>query len=173
LSLRSPKDILENKVKIKERDHRTVKIEKKRKQLDILKVKNIEEILFLLKKSKRIQEDLLLIKDEDLFLVFQPWRPSIGQYIEYRCFINFNKLVGICLYKPEYYSTLTSIPVALIQHYIEQLLNIITYPKCAIDVFIKDNKVYFIEINPFDEFTDTFSFDFDEINSTEHLICKL
>jgi hypothetical protein len=176
LSTRSPKDVLENKIKIKSKDHRTVKLEKKKKQLDILKVSSVEDVKYLLRKSKRIKEDIKIFQKIDkLYLVFQPWRPSLGISTEYRCFINFRKLVGVCLYKPEYYSSLSSIPIEMISHFISQLLNVIKYVKFVVDIFIKkdDDKVYFIEINPFDEATDTFSFDEYEINNTSQLLVTL
>ena len=172
LSTRSPKDILEKKIKIKERDHRTIKLEKKIQQLEILKVKSEDDVYYLLKHSKRIKEDMESTT-EQLYLVFQPWRPSLGTAVEYRCFINNSKLVGICLYKPEFYSTLSYIPVEMISFFVTQLLSRISYERFVVDVYCKDDRVYFIEINPFDEDTDTFSFNYEEITNAKHLIVKL
>jgi hypothetical protein len=177
VSLRSPKDVLEKQIKIKEKDHRTIKLEKKIQQLNALKVSNINDIIYLLLNSKRIKEDFKLylkdIKADELYLCFQEWRPNLGNSTEYRCFIKNRKLIGICLYKPEYYSSRTIIPVDEIKHFIEQLLKIIKYVDFIVDIYHKDNKVYFIEINPFAEFVDTFSFEWNEINNTDKLLVTL
>ena len=48
--------------------------------------------------------------------------------------------------------------------------------KYVIDCFIYNNdltKVYFIELNPFEDFVDTFSFDYDVINNTKTLLITL
>jgi hypothetical protein len=183
LSNRSPKDILEKgKLEILDDDHRTIKTEKKIKQLNILKVKNIDDINFLLYNSNRCIEDILEYNKDitkKLYLVFQEWRPNLGKSVEYRCFINNNKLIGICLYKPEYYSSRSIIPVEIIQHFINQMLQL--FQKINLDRYILDcfifndnpNKVYFIEINPFNEYIDTFSFDYDILNNTEYLLITL
>ena len=184
LSNRSPKDILENnpELKILDDDHRTIKTEKKIKQLEILKVKKPEDITRLLNLSKRCQEDIDLYNKDPtkrLYFVFAKWRANLGKSTEYRCFIKKNKLVGICLYKPEYYSTRSIIPVEVIHHFIKQMIQIfkkINLERYVLDCFIYHDdpfKVYFIEINPFEEYIDTFSFDYDEINSTENLIITL
>jgi hypothetical protein len=127
--------------------------------------------------SNRTKEDLkLYLKEEDvddLYLCFQPWRPSLGIGTEYRCFIKNKKLVGICLYKPEYYSTVSVIPVEEIKYFIQQLLVRTNYQKFTVDVFYTDNKVYFIEINPFEEYVDSFSFKWNEINNTDKLLITL
>jgi hypothetical protein len=177
VSVRSPKDVLEKEIKIEEDEHRTIKLEKKKNQLNALKVSNIYDIIYLLLNSKRIKEDFkLYLKETDadeLYLCFQPWRPSLGIGIEYRCFIKNRKLVGICLYKPEYYSTLSVIPVEEITFFIEQLLERVSYQKFIVDVFYTDNKVYFIEINPFEKYVDTFSFRWEIINNTDKLLVTL
>ena len=99
----------------------------------------------------------------------------MGISTEYRCFINNKKCVGVCLYKPEYYSTLSYVPIEIITYFLDQLLIIIPFERFVVDIFIipGDNKVHFIEINPFDETTDTFSFDYEEINKATHLLVKL
>ena len=61
LSNRSPKDILEfNSIyEIDDDDHRTIKLQKKLKQLEVLKVNNIKQIEYLLNNSRRTKEDIL------------------------------------------------------------------------------------------------------------------
>jgi hypothetical protein len=183
LSNRSPKDILETgNLEILDDDHRTIKTEKKIKQLEILKVKNINDINYLLNNSIRCKEDIEdYNKDysKKLYLVFAEWKPNLGKSVEYRCFINKNKLVGICLYKPEYYSTRSIIPVEIIQNFINQLIDIFIWrdlDRYVLDCFIYNDepqKVYFIELNPFEDFINTFSFDYDVINNTENLLITL
>ena len=177
ISNRSPKDILEKEIEILDEDHRSIKLEKKIKQLSILKVDTVEKVIDLILKSERVIEDFkLYLQEEDvdsLYLVFQPWRPNLGIGAEYRCFINNRKLVGVCLYKPEYYSTRHVIPLELIVYFINQLLEIIDYDRFVVDVFELDSKIYFIEINPFEEFVDTFSFDWEIINNTNTLLITL
>lgn len=177
LSLRSPKDVLEKKYPIHPDDNRKIKLKKKIKQLNVLKVRDVSKVEKLLLKSKRTKEDLNLYINEaeadPVYLVFQPWRPNLGRGVEYRCFINHRKLVGICLYKPEYYSTRSVIPVNLITHFVQQVIQVLKYKRFVVDVYEQNNRIYFIEINPFEEFIDTFSFDWDTIASTENLIVTL
>ena len=110
LSNRSPKDILENdyNLEILDEDHRTIKTEKKIIQLEILKIKSISDIEYLLLNSKRCQEDIEDYNQDftkRLYLVFQEWKPNLGKSIEFRLYINKSKLIGINLFKQEYYST--------------------------------------------------------------------
>ena len=183
LSNRSPKDILEKgELEILEDDHRTIKTEKKIKQLDILKVTNIDDILFLLNHSKRCIEDIEEYNKDytkKLYLCFAKWRPNLGKSVEYRCYINNNKLTGISLYKPEYYSTRSVVPVEIINHFINQMIELfkkINLDRYVLDLFIYNfnpREVYFIEINPFEDFIDTFSFDYDVINNATTLLITL
>ncbi len=185
LSNKSPKDILENDpiLQINEDEHRSIKLEKKIKQLNILKVNSIEKIEYLLNNSKRTIEDMELFSNysgkSKLYLVFQDWSPNLGKSIEFRCFIINNKLVGICLFKPEYYSSRTVIPVEIIQFFINQIiqyLECLNLKKYVIDCFIYNDNIYdvhLIEINPFDEYTDTFSFEYDDIINTKTLLITI
>ena len=185
LSSRSPKDILEKNTQyeIFDEDHRTIKTEKKIKQLEILKVYNSDDVLNLLNKSKRTKEDMQLYLDykncnEHLYLVFQEWKQCLGNGKEFRCIIRDYELIGICLFKPEYYSTRTTIPIDLIKKFINQMIKQIkkiNMSKCVCDIFIPfdELRVYFIEFNPFDENTDTFSLDYDELNKTKTLLVTL
>jgi len=179
LSNRSPKDILkyDKELKINDEDHRTVKIEKKIKQLDILKINSIEKIEYLLNNSKRCEEDMQLFSiyngNSKLYLVFQEWKPNLGKSIEYRCFVNNSKLSGICLFKPEYYSSRTLIPVEILKNFCDKIIEELKLKKYIIDCFIfNDDKynVHFIELNPFDDNTDTFSFDYEDIVNTDTLL---
>lgn len=181
LSNRSPKDILENdsKLEILDDDHRTIKTEKKIKQLEILKIKSVSDIEYLLNNSKRCQEDIEdYNKDfsKKLYLVFQEWKPNLGKSIEFRLYINKSKLIGINLFKPEYYSSRTIIPVEVLQNYSNQMIklfNKINIDRYILDCYILNDdklKVYFIELNPFLEDANTFSFEYEDINSSEYLI---
>ena len=130
----------------------------------------------------RCMEDILeFSKDitKKLYLVFQDWRPNLGKSTEYRCFINNNKLTGICLYKPEYYSSRSIVPVEIIKHFVEQIIqqfSLKNYERYVLDCFIYNDdpeKVYFIELNPFEEYVNSFSFDYDIINNTDTLLVTL
>jgi hypothetical protein len=184
LSNRSPKDILESdsEIEIFDNDHRTIKTEKRIKQLDILKIKCCEDINYLLNNSKRAREDIEEY-DKDiskkLYFVFAEWKPNLGKSVEYRCFIKNNKLVGICLYRSEYYSSRSIIPIETIKYFVDQIINLFSvkeYEKYVLDCFIYNNdpnKVYFIELNPFEEYVNCFSFDYDVINNTDKLLVTL
>jgi hypothetical protein len=184
LSNRSPKDILEygGELEIEDDDHRTIKTEKKIKQLDILKVTNCQNINYLLNNSKRAKEDIEEYNKDyskKLYFVFAEWKPNLGKSVEYRCFINNKKLVGICLYKPEYYSTRSIIPVEIINNFINQMIqqfSLKNYHRYVLDCFIYNDdptKVYFIELNPFEEYIDSFSFDYDIINNTDTILVTI
>lgn len=171
LSLRSPKDALEEKIPIEENDSHEVKLKKKRKQLDALKISSVRSIVPLLKKSRRVREDLEMYQEDSVSLIFQDWRPSTGP--EYRCFIKDRWLCGICLYKPEYYSPRTSVPVKRIEHFVAQLLERVPLDRFVVDMFVDQTKVHFIEINPFKPFVDTFSLDYDQLEMTSTLLVTL
>jgi hypothetical protein len=100
LSNRSPKDILEYDTiyEIDDDDHRTIKLQKKIKQLEVLKVIKISQIEYLLNNSRRTKEDIYAFAKYNgktkLYLVFQEWKPNLGISVEYRCYVNKSKLVG-------------------------------------------------------------------------------
>jgi len=184
LSNRSPKDVLWSggELEIKDEDHRTVKTEKKIKQLNVLKIQRCSDINYLLNNSGRAKEDIEEY-DKDyskkLYFVFAEWKPNLGKSVEYRLFVNNKKLVGICLYISEYYSTRSIIPVEIIKHFCDQMIELFSvkdYERYVLDCFIYNDdpeKVYFIELNPFEEYINSFSFDFDVINKTETLLVTL
>ena len=179
ISQRSPKDAFMKEYKPKKSYHYSKLLELEKLRKEKLMVNSINQIYILINKSKRVKEDFLLFskqnKIDSLYLVFQEWRPSNG--VEYRTFIKNKKLIAICLYKPEFYSSKTCIPVELITNFINLFLNIKfikeTYNNLILDIFVDNNRVYFIEINPYEEYVDTFSFSWDEINNTSQLIIKL
>jgi hypothetical protein len=183
LSNRSPKDILESgQYEILDEDHRTIRTQKKIKQLEILKIKNTLDIEYLLLNSKRCQEDITDYNEDytkKLYLVFQEWKPNLGQSIEFRLYINKKKLVGINLFKPDFYSTRTIIPVEILLHYSKQMIelfNTINLDRYILDCYINHDdplKVYFIELNPFIEDANTFSFEYTDIDSAQYLIVTL
>lgn len=188
LSSRSPKDILEFDMtwEIKHEDHWSVKMEKKMKQISVLKVTSYDDVLNLLKKSYRTKDDMKLYlekyeennKINNLFLVFEEWKDILGHGKEFRCFIRDYELIGICLFRGEYYSSRTTVPILIIAHFIKQMilkLKEINMSRCVVDIFIphKSNKVYFIEINPYDRQTATFNFNYDELEETDDLLITL
>jgi hypothetical protein len=188
LSSRSPKDILEfhEDWEIKHEDHWSVKMEKKMKQISVLKVTSYEDVMNLLKKSYRTKDDMKLYLQKyeennqinNLYLVFEEWKNILGHGKEFRCFIRDYELIGICLFRGEYYSSRTTVPILIIAHFIKQMmlkLKLINMSRCVVDIFIPNNsnKVYFIEINPYDRQTATFNFDYDELEETEDLLITL
>jgi len=179
LNTRSPKDILENKpeLEILDSDDRKIKINKKIKQLEILKISNYEDIIYLLNNSKRVKEDIELFINSNtsnkLYLVFTKWKQILGNYIEYRCCIVNKKPISISLFKPEYYSSFTIIPVEIILLFLYQIVKKLDYNDYVIDVYVKNNKCYIIEINPLCEETDLFSLDYYDIINSDNLIVTL
>lgn len=185
LSNRSPKDILEYDTiyEIDDDDHRTIKLQKKLKQLEVLKVTKISQIEYLLNNSRRTKEDIYAFSkyngNTKLYLVFQEWKPNLGISVEYRCYVDKSKLVGISLFKPEYYSTRTIMPVEIIQHFANQIIpvfNKFNLNRYILDLFIYYDKPYevqFMEINPFISEAHTFSFEWDDINNTDTLLVTL
>ncbi len=185
LSNRSPKDILEfNSIyEIDDDDHRTIKLQKKLKQLEVLKVFKVNQIEYLLNNSRRTKEDMIAFSKYNgktkLYLVFQEWKPNLGISVEYRCYVNKSKLVGISLFKPEYYSTRTVMPVEIIQHFTNQIIPIfdkINLNRYILDLYIyydKPFEVQFMEINPFISEAHTFSFEWEDINNTDTLLVTL
>ena len=186
LSNRSPKDILEYNSIYEindDDDHRTIKLQKKLKQLEVLKVSEINQIEYLLNNSRRTKEDMIAFSKYNgktiLYLVFQEWKPNLGISTEYRCYVNKSKLVGISLFKPENYSTRTVMPVEIIQHFTNQIIPIfdkLNLNRYILDLYIyydKPLEVQFMEINPFISEAHTFSFEWDDINNTDTLLVTL
>ncbi len=188
LSSRSPKDILEfdDEWEIRHEDHWSVKMKKKMKQISVLKVTSYDDVMNLLKKSYRTKDDMKLYLQKyeennqinNLYLVFEEWKDILGHGKEFRCFIRDYQLIGVCLFRGEYYSSRTTVPILIIAHFIKQMilkLKLIDMSRCVVDIFIpnKSNKVYFIEINPYDRQTATFNFDYDELEETDDLLITL
>jgi len=178
LNTRSPKDILEvnTDIEIFDEDSRQIKLNKKIKQLEILKVNNYNQVLYLINNSKRLKEDIqdfLDNKFNKLFLIFSKWNPILGKYTEYRTSVVNNKPTSISLFKPEYYSRYTIIPVEIILVFLYQLIKKINLENFIADVYIKDNKTYLIEINPLCPDTDLFNLDYDDVINSDNLIVTL
>ena len=188
VSQRSPKDAWAKELKAKKSDTPERKLELEQQRKSKLCVSNLDQIYPLIFKSKRVQEDFELfinqsdkensqIKVPNLYLVFQDWRPSNG--VEYRLFIKELKLIGLCLYKPEFYQKNITIPFGIIERFVKSFLSIgfvkKNYLNLILDVFVDkfNGNVYFIEINPYEDYVDPFSFTWDELNKTKNLIIKL
>ena len=178
ISQRSPKDAYANEFIASETDSYKHKLflEIKRKQM--LLVSSISNILDLIFRSKRVMEDLEQFVNQniikELHLVFQPWRASTG--IEYRLFVYRTKLVGICIYKPEFYTSKLTIPVGLITHWFGQFEKIYQQTSTyTVDIFVDNltSRVHFIEINPFNNQVDTFAFTYKQLIRTKFLLVKI
>lgn len=181
VSQRSPKDAWSKELKAKKSDTPERKLELELERKSKLYVGEIKQIYDLIFKSKRVQEDFKLFINQttikNLYLVFQDWRPSNG--VEYRLFIRDLKLIGLCLYKPEFYQKNITIPFGVINNFVKAFLSIRfikkNYSNMVLDVFVDkcNSNVYFIEINPYEDYVDPFSFDWKELNETNELIIKL
>lgn len=178
LNTRSPKDVLEfnTDIEIFEDDHREIKLNKKIKQLEILKVNDYNQIIYLINNSKRLKEDIddfMNNKFSKLFLVFSKWNPILGYYTEYRTTVVNNKPTSICLFKPEYYSRYTIIPVEIILIFLYQLIKKINLEQFIADVYVKNNQVFLIEINPLSIESDLFNLDYEDVINSDNLIVTL
>lgn len=178
VSQRSPKDAYGKEYQAQPTDSHNKKLFLEIKRKEKLLVSSPNQVLDLIFRSKRVMEDLELFINQDniseLYLVFQPWRPSQG--VEYRLFVYKSKLVGICVYKPEFYTSRLTVPVGLLTDWFEQFEKIysqtITY---TVDVYVDnlDSRVYFIEINPFNKQVDTFAFSYKQLITTKYLLVKV
>ena len=91
LNTRSPKDVLEfnNDLEILDKDTHKIKITKKIKQLNVLKISNYQDIVTLLNTSKRTKTDMTDYinnsnEKDRLYLVFTKWNQILGNYVEDR-----------------------------------------------------------------------------------------
>lgn len=86
--------------------------------------------------------------------------PSNG--VEYRLFIREQKLIGLCLYKQDFYQKNITNSIGIIDNFVKKFLSIKfikkNYSNLILDIYVdKSNQnVYFIEINPYKEYVDTF-----------------
>jgi hypothetical protein len=180
VSQRSPKDAYAEEYKANPADSYKQKLLLEIKRKEKLLVGSTQEVLDLIFRSKRVMEDLELFVEKsnqtvkELHFVFQPWRPSTG--VEFRLFVYNSKLVGICVYKPEFYTSKLVVPVGLLTHWFEQFEKIYSQTQTyTVDVYVNnlDSRVYFIEINPFNKQVDTFAFTYKQLITTKFLLVKI
>jgi len=178
VSQRSPKDAYAEEYKAKESDSYKHKLFLENKRKEKLLVSSSKDVLDLIFRSKRVLEDLDLFINQDkideLYFVFQPWRPSRG--VEFRLFVYKSKLVGICVYKPEFYTNKLTVPVGLLLDWFQQFEKIYDQTDIyTVDVYVDniDSRVYFIEINPFNEEVDTFAFSYKQLITSKYLLVKI
>lgn len=178
VSQRSPKDAYKKEYQENVNDSYKKKLELEILRKSKLLVSELNNVYDLILRSERVKEDLELLVKQDqiksLHLVFQEWRPSNG--IEFRLFIVNKKLIGICVYKPEFYSSKITVPVGIILHWFDQFEKIYnTIPLYTVDIYIDKitDQVHFIEINPFNDQVDTFSFTYEELIKTKALLVKI
>jgi len=178
VSQRSPKDAYKKEYQANNNDSYRKKLKLENLRKSKLLVSELDNVYDLILRSERVMEDLeLLVKQNEvksLHLVFQEWRPSNG--IEFRLFIVDKKLVGICVYKPEFYSSKITVPVGLILDWFNQFEKIYnTIPLYTVDIYIDKitEQVHFIEVNPFHDQVDTFSFEYEDLIKTKSLLVKI
>jgi hypothetical protein len=178
VSQRSPKDAYVQEYPALPTDSHKDKLYKEIKRKEQLLISSQTQVLDLIFRSKRVMEDLEQFVGQqvikELYFVFQPWRPSQG--VEFRLFVYKSKLVGICVYKPEFYTSKLTVPVGLLTHWFEQFDAIYSQTQTyTVDVFVDnlDSRVYFIEINPFNKQVDTFAFSYKQLITTKYLLVKV
>lgn len=162
LSTLSPKDAyikLQPELEILLEDTQDKIEDKIKMQLKLLRVSNFKNIINLIQNSNRAIEDLKLylaeenITNANMSIILQEWRPSTGN--EYRLFIKNSILVAMCPFD----NTDILLNKLLVNEFICSLSNQIKLKNYVVDVFLgNDNKIYFIEINPYSINTDSLIF---------------
>lgn len=178
VSQRSPKDAYAQEYQAQPTDKASHKLLMEIKKKEKLLIWTPSQVLDLIFRSKRVMEDLEQFINQDkileLYFVFEPWRPSQG--VEYRLFVYRSKLVGICVYKPEFYTSKLTVPVGLLIHWFGQFEKQYSQTQTyTVDVYVDnlDSRVYFIEINPFNTQVDTFAFTYKQLITTKYLLVKI
>lgn len=182
LSTRSPKDAwqqIDPSIGVDEDDDDDTRRRKLELQTRLLCVNDFKDIMNLVRCSERLTDDLQQYiehstVDQTMCIVLQEWRPSYGE--EYRCFVKHGKLIACCRYHAKNSEEAKenpvvpfdhSIPTEHIRSFVAILMSKLSggYNECVADVFVKDDRVFLIELNPFDEDTDPIKFTWAYLNS--------
>lgn len=153
------------------------------RQSSLMKCSSFEDILKICKNSERIMDDLqshleLQKKTSNLSLIICKWK-DVSLENELRVFVKNSKIICVCNMfhelVPEVYQNFDwhnleeSTKKLLDQKQILTIQQLINqkgfFFDCALDVVKEDNNIKLIEINPLTRTTDTFKFDWDQINS--------
>lgn len=148
--------------------------EKIKRQLDLLKVSSYHDIICIIRASKRLRDDLLDFiehgkSDQTISIVLQEWKPCTG--IEYRCFVDENKLIAWCPYFEGLQrcsrEAADDVNIELrLRAYIESIQSMIPFESYVLDVDVNDNNdIRFIELNPFNDETDPIVFSWDSLSN--------
>lgn len=175
----SPKDayyqLYSETPNIDEVEDMVITLEEIERDLEVLKVNNAEECLLVLCHSERIYQDMKYSYSTDNSIILMEWKDDIILDTETRCFVKNNKIIGFSQYYCDlengYTSVFNQITVEKLAKLIINFLNIYIssdkYPYCdaVIDIALSKNikvdanvsvdHIIFIEINPFNEDTDS------------------
>ncbi len=135
-------------------------------QHSILKCNNAMDMFKQLVNSNRIQEDMRdKKKNQQLYICIFPWISSIRPDNEYRCFIYQKQLVAVSrmLYDLDEPSKDKKNEIKeRIEEFYATYMIYIPYDNCIVDLCVNDDKIIFIEFNPYSkEITDSYLFDWE------------
>ena len=134
-----------------------------------LKCRDASDIFLLLKSSDFIQHDLSMaqLHSIPLVLCLREWF-DLNPSMEFRCFIKNQKIIGISQRDiGQFYDFLESM-TSDVSYRIQEFYNTIVNPKwqmdCVMDVYLtKSKRVLLMDLNPFQEFTDSLLFQWNEL----------
>jgi hypothetical protein len=164
-------------------ENELIKIEDIKRDIDMLKVNNAKQCLLILCHSQRVYYDMEFCEG-DLSIILMPWKEDIIYDTETRCFVKNKMLVALSQYYcdlPHGYFTLRKKFdmmdfVNQVKLFIDDLIinNKIPFDNAVVDVAVSNNvmkvnvlsndNLIFIEINPFDQTTDSCLFEWSEID---------
>ena len=181
LSTLSPKDAYYQLcVEMTDTNDEDITVDDIRKEINVLCVDRAEKCIQVLCHSLRVGIELRNVKT-DLSILLLPWKDDILHDTETRCFIKNNKLIAFTQYYTDLSTGYESINMEIngekyrevVIDFVNRLL--IPYENAVVDVAVSSrylndgildvDKMIFIEINPFNEDTESYLFTWDEILS--------
>lgn len=135
-------------------------------QLKILKCQSSDQVMNLLLTSERVYQDLLLALDANKLdpndnwstsVILREWQADLREDFEFRVFVANNKVTAISQYNPYcQYDSLCSLNKRGLSNLTKRILDFVEkvdpnvgHKDYIIDVAIKEDGIYIIELNPF------------------------
>lgn len=150
-------------------------VEDIRRDINVLKVNNAAQCIMVLCHSERTYFEFECAAYE-LSIILLPWRIDILHDTETRCFVKNKKLVAFTQYYADivdgYQSILNCCTINDINNVVNKFIQQIALPyeNAVIDIafsFMPNDNLFdrllFIEVNPFDENTDSVFFEWDDL----------
>ena len=177
MSTRSPKDVwitTDESLGISSNNSLITKKTKIERQLQLCRVSSVVEVKMLIKNSERIQSDMDLHIEEaeldhNMSLIFMKWQ-NIPVEKQIRVFVKSRAVIACCPYFGDLISDTQNTHIkSVIEKQVYGFIMSMSarlpvgYQDFVADLYESDDRLYFIELNPFDEITDPIDFSWQQL----------